>query len=150
MNVTISLGPFSLTKDAVCCDLLGSFTIARPLAVFLSALCPKMDFQITTETSDPVEECNVLRNPPPTGSSGIPIEQEQLKQRGIADEDQETSLTVISMQNCDLDAGQRPILIAAGRPTRESVLQRLSEALLRRSLTKVRQFVTDAKVCNIS
>lgn len=107
-----------------------------------------MDFQITTETSDPVEECNVLRNPPPTGA--IPIEQEQLKQRGIADDDQEASLTVISMQNCDLDAVQRPILLAAGRPTRESVLQRLSEALLRRSLTKVCQFVTDAKVCNIS
>jgi hypothetical protein len=96
-----------------------------------------MDFQISTETSDPEDKFNIRGQSPLTESNDMTIEDGILKHEGISDDYRYPSLGLLTTPSDDLDDGQKPIVMATARPTRESVLQRLSEALLRRSLTKV-------------
>lgn len=98
-----------------------------------------MDFSHESELGDPMstegcEDSNVLRHPPPSNSDENHV---QTRQQHDMITEKEVEM------NSDLEPSDRfqtlsgPIIISTSRPTRESVLQRLSEALLRRSLTKV-------------
>lgn len=97
-----------------------------------------MDFQITTDTSESPEDCrHDTSSTALEESSTIPCDTQQLNQEAITDDDQEPSLRAVSMLNTYPETLPKSIMLTSGRPSRESVLQRLSEALLRRSLTKI-------------